>query len=87
MTGAASRDWVEAKKSLSANKAVATYVEEGKSLRNTQGVGVCFWFKNHDNPEAHSTSQASLTIQQPVDISLLKRMQGVKTQPSWKLAG
>jgi len=34
--------WVGAKEPLPASKAVATYVEEGTSLRTTQGVGVCF---------------------------------------------
>jgi len=69
ITGAASGDWVRARKSLPTSKAVATYVEEGISLRTTQGVGVCFWLKNHVNLVAHSTSKASLKCQQPVDLS------------------
>jgi len=51
--------WVGARKVLPASRTVATYVEEGTSLRTTQGVGVCFCTKNHDNPAAHSTAQAS----------------------------
>ena len=42
-------------------RTVATFVAEGKSLRTTQGVGVYFCPKNHDNHEAHSTAQASLS--------------------------
>ena len=87
MNGAASGVMGGSKKVLPGSRTVATYVEEGTSLRSTQGVGVCFCTKNHDNPEAHSTSQASYTNQQPVDLGWLKRMKGVKTQPSWKLAG
>jgi len=34
--------WVGARKVLPASRTVATYVEEGTSLRTTQGVGVCF---------------------------------------------
>jgi len=59
MNGAASGVMGGSKRALPASKAVATYVAEGKSLRTTQGVGVCFCPKNHDNPAAHSTSQAS----------------------------
>jgi hypothetical protein len=56
---------------------VATYVEGGMSHRTTQGAGGCFClgFKNPDSPAAFSPSQASLTIQQPVDSKWLKRME------------
>ncbi len=61
MNGAASGDMGGSKRALPASKAVATYVEEGTSLRSTQGVGVCFCTKNHDNPAAHSKVQTSLS--------------------------
>jgi len=54
MNGAASGDMGGSKRTLPASKAVAAYVEEGTSLLTTQGVGVCFYFKNYDNPVAHS---------------------------------
>lgn len=47
------------KKVLPTSRTIATYVEEGTSLRTSQGVGVSFCTKNHDNPVAHSTAQAS----------------------------
>jgi len=59
MTEAASGDMGGSKRALPASKVVATYVAEGTSLRSTQGVGMCFCTKNHDNPAAHSTAQAS----------------------------
>lgn len=59
MNGAASGVMGGIKRALPASKAVATYVAEGISLRTTQGVDVYFCTKNHDNPAAHSTAQAS----------------------------
>lgn len=87
MTGAASGDWVGARKSLPACKEGCDLCRRRHKPSHYTGVGMCFFTKNHDNPEAHSTSQASYTNQQPVDLGWLKRMKGVKTQPSWKLAG
>lgn len=49
-----------ARKVLPASRTIATYVEEGTSLRSTQGVGVCFCPKNHDNAAAHSDSAGEL---------------------------
>ena len=87
MTEAASWDWVEAKESLPARKDGCDLCRRRHKLSNyTRGWRV-FLTKNHDNPAAHSTSQASLTCQQMVELGWLMRMKGVKTQPSWKLAG